>query len=267
MYKNLSLLLLLILTFMLISCSEEEIEESSTSSDKGDNVKESDDHLIINGEAQPTKTHQLTDEFSIKILESEMITVEDVGDPYITETEVFRIVSKNAFESCPSGQENYLDLPNKNDGRDEALTSDLSDNCYQKIVQHPFGEVQYDITKVVTSYEPPLEPDELKENNYAVMESSPNDTSKPHEVTDIDLANYPSLKESFNYYLKVEGTYGEDDRHNERLDGREYVIHRLVKVEPNIRYAVNFTYPKDIETEELIEKSLAMASTLSIEEN
>ncbi|MCT8138772.1 hypothetical protein H1D32_14120 [Anaerobacillus sp. CMMVII] len=213
-----------------------------------------------------TKTYDLKMGASIDLINNQGIMIEDYQTEY---SEIGynagRLISTEAFSNCPEGQNKQLYLPTKLD-INANYAEPISDSCYEQMTNHRFGEVEFWINKLIVEediYPNPAE--DFKETQLLAMQSGNTAPDKPYIVTDVDLTDYPELAKTFDYYLKSVGTHGEDGFENERLIGREYIGHSLNAFIGNVRYHVRINYPRNIETDELRELLLFMASTLTVE--
>ncbi|MBB5171979.1 hypothetical protein [Texcoconibacillus texcoconensis] len=247
-------LLLLVSLFFFTACVGDEDERSI----QGDPID--DEQMLDLGQKGPETTkYDLKNGGSIHIPESEDLSLEDYtmyGDE--TEYNHVRLVSATSFSECPPEQDRHLHLPNQ-PNIIGGYVEPISDDCYEQIVQHPFGEVQFDIRKVES--ETITTPEDDKKRVILAMESH----NAVETVSDIGLSEHPDFKEVYDYYLKVEGTHPEDTSQNERLIGREYVLHIFTIVEQGVTYTVRIEYPLEKETEELRDKLLFMAKTLEVD--
>ncbi|MFN7253528.1 MAG: hypothetical protein ACK4M9_22545 [Anaerobacillus sp.] len=241
----------------------------ATNLDNNEDVVEKENESSTNekkGATYTSKTYDLKMGASIDIINNQGIMIEDYQTEYSEiGYNVGHLISTETFSNCPEGQNKQLYLPTKLE-INANYAEPISDSCYEQMTNHIFGEVRFWIIKWIVEediYPNPAE--DFKETQLLAMQSGNTAPDKHYIVTDVDLTDYPELAKTFDYYIKSVGTHGEDGFENERLIGREYISHSLNAFIGNVRYHVLIDYPRDIETDELRELLLFMASTLTVE--
>ncbi|MDE5415143.1 hypothetical protein [Alkalihalobacterium chitinilyticum] len=244
-----TLIILIILAGgLMTACSTEESEEP---------VNDATDESINVEPDTLSKSYDLAMGLTVAVPGGQGVALQEPEvQPTPERAYVASLVSDDPMSGCPEEYSHIIELPQR-PLLIENWVDPITDECYQSIMGHPYGGSSFNITRKETNL-----------TNHSVEEAKERHVSVAQhagEISEIDLSEHPELDDFYDYYLKIDGVYQEDDLNHDRLTGKPFTAHLLVAWEDRTQYLVAYYVNEEQHSEDVLNTFFDIAASVKFQ--